>query len=68
MAGPPPRVEVEVELGMVGEPPFGDRGVVTLLREGPKVVKAETVLLGELAQIGPSVCWVSMTIGVVKGV
>ena len=56
MAGPPPRVEVEVELGMVGEPPFGDIGVVTLLREGPKVVKAETVLLGELAQIGPSVC------------
>ena len=56
MAGPPPpRVEVEVEFGIVGDPPFGgDMGVVTLLLEGPKVVKADIVRFGELAQIGPS--------------
>lgn len=49
--------------------------MVTLLLEGPKVVKAETVLFGELAQMGPSEAEhtgiilfdVSMTIGVVKG-
>ena len=60
-------------------------GVDTLLLEvGPKVVKADMVLFGELAQIGPT--WsepgmfgplfppevirleVSMTIGVVRGV
>ena len=60
----------------------GDIGVDTLLLEvGPKVVKADIDLFGELAQIGPilgsiatllfpfPVCRVvSMTIGVVKGV
>ena len=60
----------------------GDMGVDTLLLEvGPKVVKADIDLFGELAQIGPilgsiatllfpfPVCRVvSMTIGVVKGV
>lgn len=54
----------------------GDMGVVALLRDdaGPKVVKADMVLLGELAQMGPSpfgvgevtILDVSMTIGVVS--
>ena len=60
----------------------GDMGVETLLLEaGPNVVKADIVLFGELAQMGPTsepavpalpfplaILEVSMTIGVVSGV
>ena len=60
-------------MGITGPPlgGVGDIGVVTLillpLADGPKVVKADTDLLGELAQIGPSPL-VSMAMGVVIGV
>lgn len=59
---------------VVGHGGVGDMGVVTLLllccELGPKVVKADMDLLGELAQMGPTsaLLEVSMTMGVVSGV